>query len=139
MPYYVGGIVMKEVAKLPIKLESANILIIGATFKRDVDDARNSPAIKLIEHLHKEGMRNINFTDPYLRTIRLEDKIFRSQDLDEKLLREADVSVIVTDHTVYDYEWIVAFSKRVVDTRNATKKIRNNREKITLLGGMIRE
>jgi UDP-N-acetyl-D-glucosamine dehydrogenase len=139
MPYYVGGIVIKEVAKLPVKLESANILIIGATFKRDVDDSRNSPAIKLIEHLHKEGMKNINFTDPYLRTIRLEDKIFRSQDLNEKLLREADVSVIVTDHTVYDYEWIVAFSKRVVDTRNATKKIKNNREKITLLGGMIRE
>ncbi len=139
MPYYVGELVIKEVAKLPIKLETANILIIGATFKRDVDDARNSPAIKIIERLHKEGMKNINFTDPYLRTIRLDDKIFRSQDLNEKLLKEADVSVIVTDHTVYDYEWIVAFSKRIVDTRNATKKIKTNREKITLLGGMIRE
>jgi len=62
------------------------------------------------------------------------DKIFRVQDLNEKLLRDYDVTVIVTDHTTYDYEWIVAYSKRVIDTRNATKKIRNNREKITLLG-----
>ncbi len=139
MPYYVRDLVLKEIAKLPIKLENANVLILGATFKRDVDDARNSPAIKLIELLHKEGLKNLNFTDPYFKTIRLSDKIFRSQDLNERLLRDADVSVIVTDHTAYDYEWIVAFSKRVVDTRNATKKIKNNREKITLLGGTVKE
>ncbi len=62
------------------------------------------------------------------------DKIFRVQELNEKLLKDADVTVIVTDHTTYDYEWIVAFSKRVVDTRNATKKLKLNREKISLLG-----
>jgi UDP-N-acetyl-D-glucosamine dehydrogenase len=71
-----------------------------------------------------------------MRTIRLMDKIFRVQELNEKLLKEADVTVIVTDHTTYDYEWIVAFSKRIIDTRNATKKIRNNRDKISLLGGV---
>jgi UDP-N-acetyl-D-glucosamine dehydrogenase len=54
--------------------------------------------------------------------------------LNEKLLKDADVTVTITDHTTYDYEWIAAFSKRLIDTRNATKKIRNNREKITLLG-----
>jgi len=139
MPYYVRDMVLRVVANLNVKLTDANILIIGATFKRDVDDARNSPAIKLIELLHKEGVKNLNFTDPYLRTIRVPDKIFRAQDLNEKLLKDADVSVIVTDHTTYDYEWIVAFSKQIVDTRNATKKIRNNREKITLLGGSVKE
>ncbi len=139
MPYYVRDLVLKEIANLPIKLDHANVLILGATFKRDVDDARNSPAIKLIELLHKEGVKNLNFTDPYFKTIRLADKIFRSQDLNERLLRDADVSVIVTDHTAYDYEWIVAFSKRVVDTRNATKKLKTNREKITLLGASIKE
>jgi UDP-N-acetyl-D-glucosamine dehydrogenase len=139
MPYYVRDLVMKEIAKLSVKLEDANVLVLGAAFKRDVDDARNSPAIKLIELLHKEGIKNLNFTDPYHRTVRLDDKIFRSQDLTERLLKDADVSVIVTDHTTYDYEWIVAFSKKVIDTRNATKKIKNNREKITLLGGNVRE
>jgi len=64
----------------------------------------------------------------------LMDKIFRVQELNEKLLKDADITVIVTDHTTYDYEWILAFSKRLIDTRNATKKIRINREKITLLG-----
>ena len=139
MPYYVRDLVMKETAKLPIKLEDANILILGATFKRDVDDARNAPAVKLIELLHKEGIKNLNFTDPYHKTIRTSDKIFRSQDLNERLLRDADVTVIITDHTVYDYEWVVAFSKRVIDTRNATKKLKTNREKITLLGGNVKE
>jgi UDP-N-acetyl-D-glucosamine dehydrogenase len=125
---------MKELANTTIKAENANILMLGTTFKRDVDDHRNSPAIKVIELLYKEGISNINFHDPYMRTIRLMDKIFRVQELNEKLLKDADVTVIVTDHTTYDYEWVVAYSKKLIDTRNATKKIRNNREKITLLG-----
>ena len=139
MPYYVKDMVLKELAKLPVKMDDANVLILGATFKRDVDDARNSPAIKLIELLHREGVKNLIFTDPYHKTIRTADKIFRAQDLNEKLLRDADVTVIVTDHSTYDYEWIVAFSKRVIDTRNATKKLKTNREKITLLGASIKE
>jgi UDP-N-acetyl-D-glucosamine dehydrogenase len=134
MPFYVKDLVMKELANLSISSDKANVLILGTTFKRDVDDPRNSPAIKVIELLYKEGIANINFHDPYMRNIRLMDKIFRVQELNEKLLRDADVTVIITDHTNYDYEWIVAYSKKLVDTRNATKKIRNNREKITLLG-----
>ncbi len=134
MPFYVKDMVMKDLANLPIKAANANVLVLGTTFKRDVEDHRNSPAIKVIELLYKEGITNINFHDPYMRTIRLMDKIFRVQELNEKLLRDADITVIVTDHTSYDYEWIVDFSKRVIDTRNATKKIKNNREKISLLG-----
>ncbi len=134
MPFYVRDLVMREIANLPVKASEANILILGTTFKRDVEDSRNSPAVKVIELLHKEGIQNINFHDPYMRNIRLMDKIFRVQELNEKLLKDADVTVIITDHTSYDYEWIVAFSKHIVDTRNATKKIKINREKITLLG-----
>lgn len=73
-----------------------------------------------------------------MKNVRLEDKIFRCQPLTEKLLRESDVVVIVTDHTSYDFEWIAAYSKKIVDTRNATKKIKNNREKITLLGSSVK-
>jgi UDP-N-acetyl-D-glucosamine dehydrogenase len=134
MPFYVKDLVIKEIANLPVKVENANVLVLGTTFKRDVEDSRNSPAIKIIELLYKEGVRNINFHDPFMRNIRLMDKIFRVQDLNEKLLRDSDVTVIATDHTTYDYEWIVAYSKKIIDTRNATRKIRNNRDKITLLG-----
>lgn len=134
MPFYVKDLVMRDLANCTVKASEANVLILGTTFKRDVEDFRNSPAIKVIELLYREGIANINFHDPYMRTIRLMDKIFRVQELNEKLLKDADVTVIITDHTSYDYEWISAFSKRLIDTRNATKKIRNNREKITLLG-----
>ncbi|RPI19618.1 MAG: nucleotide sugar dehydrogenase [Ignavibacteriae bacterium] len=134
MPFYVRDLIFKEIAGLPVRAQEANVLILGTTFKKDIDDARNSPALKLIELLHKDGIKNLNFHDPYMKNIRLPDKIFRCQQLDEKLLRESDIVVIVTDHSSYDYEWIVSYSKKIVDTRNATKKIRNNRDKITLLG-----
>ncbi len=139
MPFYVKDLILKEIAHMPISAKDANVLILGTTFKRDVEDARNSPAIKIIELLHKEGLRNINFNDPFMKNIRLDDKIFRSQPINEKLLRESDVVVIVTDHTSYDFEWIAAYSKKIIDTRNATKKIKNNREKIRLLGSSVKD
>jgi UDP-N-acetyl-D-glucosamine dehydrogenase len=135
MPFYVRDMVMKELANLPVKASEANVLILGTTFKKDVEDHRNSPAIKVIELLYKEGIVNLNFHDPFMRNIRLMDKIFRVQELNEKLLKDADVTVIITDHSSYDYEWILDYSKRLIDTRNATRKIRNNRDKISLLGG----
>jgi UDP-N-acetyl-D-glucosamine dehydrogenase len=134
MPFYVRDIVLKEFAGMPIKSQDANILILGTTFKKDIDDSRNSPAVKLIELLHKEGIKNLFYHDPFMKSIRVKDKIFRCQELNEKLLKDSDMVVIVTDHTTYDYEWIVSYSKKLVDTRNATKKIKNNRDKITLLG-----
>jgi UDP-N-acetyl-D-glucosamine dehydrogenase len=138
MPFYVKDLILKEIAHLPISAKVANVLILGTTFKRDVDDARNSPAVKIMELLHKEGLMNINFNDPFMKNVRLEDKIFRCQPLSEKMLRETDIVVIVTDHTSYDFEWIAAYSKKIIDTRNSTKKIKNNREKIVLLGSSVK-
>ncbi len=138
MPFYVKDLILKEIAHMPISAKVANVLILGTTFKRDVDDARNSPAVKIMELLHKEGLMNINFNDPFMKNVRLEDKIFRCQPLSEKMLRETDIVVIVTDHTSYDFEWIAAYSKKIIDTRNSTKKIKNNREKIVLLGSSVK-
>ena len=138
MPFYVKDLILKEIAAMPVSAKDAKVLILGTTFKRDVEDARNSPAIKIIELLHKDGLRNVYFNDPFMKSIRLEDKIFRCHPLSEKLLRESHLVVIVTDHSTYDYEWVVAYSKKIIDTRNATKKIKNNREKITLLGSSVK-
>ena len=123
MPFYVRDIILKEIANTTVKSEDANVLILGTTFKRDIDDARNSPAVKVIELLHREGLKNVNFSDPFMRSIRLDDKIFRNQPLTERLLKDADVTVIITDHTTYDYEWIVSFSKKVIDTRICSDNI----------------
>jgi len=139
MPFYVRDMVFKEIAAVNTNLENANILILGVSFKKDVDDPRNSPAMKLVELLHKEGVKNIQYHDPFIKSFKVDDKIFRAQPLTEKLLRESDWAVIVTDHSSYDYEWITAFSKKVIDTRNATKKIRTNRQKIRLLGNSVKE
>jgi UDP-N-acetyl-D-glucosamine dehydrogenase len=139
MPFYVRDMVFKEIATVHTNLDTANVLILGVSFKKDVDDPRNSPAMKLVELLHKEGVKNIQYNDPFIKSFKIEEKIFRSQPLTEKLLRESDCAVIVTDHSSYDYEWITAYSKKVIDTRNATKKIRTNRQKIRLLGNSVKE
>ncbi|MGH2574713.1 MAG: nucleotide sugar dehydrogenase [Ignavibacteria bacterium] len=139
MPFYVRDLVLKVIANSSMKIQDANVLIIGVSFKKDVDDSRNSPSIKLLELLTNEGVQNLYYNDPFIKSLRINEKIFRSQPLTEKLLKESDCAVIVTDHSSYDYEWIVTYSKKVVDTRNATKKIRNNRAKITLLGNSVIE
>lgn len=134
MPFYVKDLILKEIAGRPTRIQDANIIILGATFKKDVDDSRNSPALKIMELLHNEGVENLYYNDPFLKSFRINEKIFRSQILTEKMLKESDCVVIVTDHSSYDYEWIVAYSKRIVDTRNATRKIKTNRDRIVLLG-----
>lgn len=139
MPFYVSEMIHKEIANASVSIKDANILILGVSFKKDVDDPRNSPAIKIVELLHKQGVENIQFCDPFVKNFKVDDKIFRAQPLTEKLLKEADCTVIVTDHSNYDYEWIVAYSKRVIDTRNATKKLKANRHKIRLLGNSVKE
>lgn len=138
MPFYVKDLILKEISAMPVSAKDAKVLILGTTFKRDVEDSRNSPAIKIIELLNKDGLKNVYFNDPFMKNIRLEDKIFRCQPLTEKLLKESHLVVIVTDHSTYDYEWVVAYSKKIIDTRNATKKIKNNRRKITLLGSSVK-
>lgn len=139
MPFYVRDLVFKEIANMSTRIKDASILIIGVTFKKDVDDLRNSPAIKLVELLHKDGIPEITFTDPYIRSFKVADKIFRAQPLTEKLLKDSTCTIIITDHSVYDFETIVMYSRKVIDTRNATKKVRTNRDKITLLGHTIRD
>jgi UDP-N-acetyl-D-glucosamine dehydrogenase len=138
MPFYVKDLILKEISAMPVSAKDAKVLILGTTFKRDIEDPRNSPAIKIIELLHKDGLKNIYFNDPFMKNVRLEDKILRCQPLTEKLLKESHLVVIVTDHSTYDYEWVVTYSKKIIDTRNATKKIKNNRRKITLLGSSVK-
>ena len=139
MPFYVCELVYKVMANSNVNLQDANVLILGVSFKKDVDDVRNSPAMKLLEILTLGGVKNLYYHDPFVKSLKVADKIFRTQELNEKLLKDSDCVVIVTDHSTYDYEWIVTYSKRVVDTRNATKKIKNNREKITVLGNSVKE
>jgi UDP-N-acetyl-D-glucosamine dehydrogenase len=119
MPFYVKDMVMKQISKLPIKFSDAKILVLGVAFKKDVDDIRHSPAIKVMELLINEGAKSIYYNDPYVKEIKINGKMHKSKKLDIKLVKDADIVLITTNHSNYDMNMIVKNSKCIVDTRNA--------------------
>ena len=134
MPFYVRSMVIREIAKQPLTLENAKVLILGVAFKKDVDDLRHSPALKVAELLLKEGINNIAYYDPYIPEINIGAKTIKSQkSISSLVLQIFDVVVITTDHSVFDFEMIAKNSRVIIDTRNACKNIKN-RENIILLG-----
>jgi UDP-N-acetyl-D-mannosaminuronate dehydrogenase len=87
-----------------------------------------------MELLLADGARNIVYNDPYVPKVRVNNHSFESIPLTKELLQSSDCVIITTDHTKYDYDFIVKHAKRVLDTRNATRSVKSGREKIVLLG-----
>jgi UDP-N-acetyl-D-glucosamine dehydrogenase len=134
MPFYVKNMVQRELSFMPKSFNKAKIVILGVAFKRDVDDTRHSPALKVMELLLQDGATNICYNDPYVPEVQVDGKRFESVELTSRLLRSADCVLITTDHSSYDYDYIVSKSKLVIDTRNATKNVKKGKEKVVLLG-----
>jgi UDP-N-acetyl-D-glucosamine dehydrogenase len=120
--------VMKILNKNKKALNGAKVLLLGVAYKNDIDDYRESPAFKVIELLEKNGA-DLMINDPYCPVSKYKDKTYNSVDWTE-VIDESDIVVITTNHSCYDYEAIVSKAKVVYDTRNATKNVINNREKI---------
>jgi UDP-N-acetyl-D-glucosamine dehydrogenase len=104
-------------------LNGSRVLILGVSYKKDIDDLRESPALTIIELLRKQGAI-VSFNDPYFPTL-LKGRHYNLQmervGLDE--ISKYDCVVIITDHSDYDYAAIVREAQLVVDTRNATRGI----------------
>ncbi len=135
MPFYVKHMILREISQTDKSIHKSKILFLGAAFKKDVDDTRHSPAIKIMELLLKDfdGLK-LQYNDPYVPEIEVNGLKLKSVKLTKNLLSEMDLVVIATDHTSFDYDFIVQNSKKVIDTRNATKNVTKNRNKIVLLG-----
>ncbi len=135
MPYYVVERVAEALGNQGKPLNGSNVLILGVAYKPDVDDLRESPALKVIELLEARGAK-ISYNDPHVTS--LQARRLRgygtiplvSVPLDTQRLNEADCVLITTDHKAYDYDAIVAKSRLVVDSRNATRNVTLGREKI---------
>ncbi len=134
MPFYVRNMIQRELSFKPISFKKARILILGVAFKKDVDDTRHSPALKVMELLLQDGAENISYNDPHVPTAVVGGRTFDSVKLSPRVLKSADCVVITTDHSSYDYESIVRNSRCVIDARNATRNVKDGREKIVLLG-----
>lgn len=134
MPYYVQRMVLRQIAHLPVTMKDARILVFGVAFKRDVDDLRHSPALKVMELLTQDGAGNISYVDPFVPVVELFGRHIEATPYSDEVVAESDIVVITTDHTAFDYERIVANAKVVIDTRNAAKNVKEGREKIFVLG-----
>lgn len=113
-------------------IRGSKILVMGVAYKRDIDDVRESPALDVIGLLQHRGA-NVVYHDPYVPQFRGEDnQHIYSVPLTDELLDNADCVVIVTDHSVFDYQNILNRSKLVIDTRHATAKYSGKARVVTL-------
>jgi len=133
MPRYVVqrlGDALNEVSK---PLRGSKICLLGLAYKKDVDDARESPSFELIELLQRRGAI-VTYNDPHIpavpKTREHGELKMTSCDLTPEFLAAQDCVLIATDHSAYDYEHIVRHARLVIDTRNATKNVKAGREKI---------
>jgi UDP-N-acetyl-D-glucosamine dehydrogenase len=134
MPRYVVSRVMEALNDRGKPLKGSRVLVLGAAYKPDVDDVRESPALDVIGLLQKKGAI-VEYHDPYIPHIHHEYDGWQMDSIHDVMqaVPEADAVVIVTDHKVYDYESIVASAKFVFDTRNATRKAVKDSEKVVKL------
>lgn len=134
MPAYVIDRLADALNERGRSLKGAQVLILGVAYKRDLDDDRESPAYKLMELLARKHAE-FTYHDPFvpvLQPSRRYDFRLRSLPLTAERLAAADAVLIATDHSVFDYEFIVRHSRLIVDTRNATRTVGSGREKIVL-------
>jgi UDP-N-acetyl-D-glucosamine dehydrogenase len=132
MPYHVRELVVRALNLQERSLKGSKVLLLGVAYKKDVNDFRESPAIRIINLLEHDGAQ-VNYNDPYVPEFQEGSIKHQSVTLDEAALKEANCVVIVTDHSDYDFAWILQHAPMVVDTRNATAKLTENRNKIVLL------
>jgi UDP-N-acetyl-D-glucosamine dehydrogenase len=123
MPEYVVSLVQDGLNQEKKSLKGAKILVLGVAYKKDISDWRESPALKVIEILEKKGA-SVSYNDPYVSTIKVADKHYASVKINAKSLPDYDCVVIATNHSDYDYQALVKNARLIVDTRNATAKIR---------------
>lgn len=134
MPYYVIEKTAEALNKYKKSINGSRILILGVAYKKDIDDDRESPGYAIMKMLLDKGAL-VNYNDPWvakLKTLRKYDFQMSSTPLTPEMLSNMDAVIIVTDHSDYDYAQIVKHSKLVIDTRNATKGIKNAEDKIVL-------
>lgn len=103
-------------------LKTSKILILGIAYKNDINDYRESPALKIIEHLQSEGS-TVYFYDPYIPEYKYNDRNYSGVEINAEILKNVDLVIITTAHSIYDYNFIQANSKFVFDTRNAMKDV----------------
>ena len=133
MPDYVISRLSEALNDVGKPIRGSKIAVLGAAYKKDVDDPRESPSFKLMKLLLQRGA-DLSYNDPHIPSLpkmrHYDLPAMQSQELTPAYLESLDCVLIATDHTVYDYDMIVKHASLVVDTRNATANVTQGRDKI---------
>jgi len=132
MPRFVRHKAQRCLNTMGVALSRATIVMLGISYKKDIDDWRESPALEVIHLLEEEGATVIT-CDPYVDEFSFQGKDYRTSPLTDDLIRAADLVIVTTEHSAFDFERVVRNAKHVLDTRNATKKVVDGKDKVTLL------
>ena len=132
VPYYVVAKIQDALNGRGKSIKGAKILILGVAYKKDIDDARETPALSIMELLRKKGAVLL-YHDPYIPVLPPFRKYYfklKSSPLTKGLLQKIDAVVVVTDHSCIDYSWVMKHAPLVIDTRNVTKNMKQWKKKI---------
>ena len=132
MPYWVVSKIMDSLNNHEKSIKGSKILVLGAAYKKDIDDPRESPSFKLMEIILEKGAE-VDYNDPLIPELpgmRMYDIKRKSVELTPENIARYDCVLISTDHSAYDWDYIVKHAQLVVDTRNATNNVMENRHKI---------
>lgn len=132
MPEFVREKASRVLNQFGKAMSKSRILVLGVAYKRDIDDFRESPAVEVIKILRSEGAEVI-YHDPYVPAFKEHGLEMKGVELNEDVIQSADLVLIATDHSKVDYARVVKHARHVLDTRNCTKRVTENRDRITLL------
>eukprot|EP01121_Diplochlamys_sp_Union-15-3_P019670 TRINITY_DN7477_c0_g1_i1.p1 TRINITY_DN7477_c0_g1~~TRINITY_DN7477_c0_g1_i1.p1 ORF type:complete len:447 (-),score=65.55 TRINITY_DN7477_c0_g1_i1:17-1327(-) len=119
MPHYLASKVKRS---LVMDAHHSSVLVVGVTYKKDISDARESPALKVISELISSGIAKVNFYDPHVETLKIDGKTLQRITNFESSISTYDALVICTDHTCLDWVKIAKEAKLIIDARNVIRK-----------------
>ena len=132
MPYYVVAKLQRLLNRRGRCLNGASILVLGVTYKADVADPRETPALKVMELLQQEGT-TLAYVDPYTPAVEVAGRSYAAVPLTAQRVAQSDCALILTAHSAFDYELIVRHAPLVFDTRNGTRHVVHRKENVVLL------
>jgi UDP-N-acetyl-D-glucosamine dehydrogenase len=132
MPRHVVSVVTDALNQRSRSLKGSRFLVLGVSYKRDVNDARESPAIEIIHELERREA-TVDYHDPYVPRLEVGGRTLTSVALDDQRLTGADCVIIATDHSALDYKRVVDLAPLVIDTRNVTRRVAPQRDNVVTL------
>jgi nucleotide sugar dehydrogenase len=132
MPEFVVDKALRLLSDRGMGLKGSRILVLGVAYKRNVEDSRESPAVEIIRML-QERQACVSYHDPHVPDLTDAGLDLRSVALTDETLRAADLVLILTDHEAVDYDRVVRVARQILDTRNATRRVREGAASVTLL------